>query len=172
MHFIWNLHKSLYGTDLVLVNDFDVYEKISNTMQKHIANMRCPVPFGSTQIASASINQVIMCNMETYKSYYRDFSYTLLDNLIYNRFNNVFQNNIGCDNHHAIFIIEDDVQMVVYSSLPSLIKNGYNLYINGIADTTSSSHSIINNFFIGYYPLANDSIYDIDELNLENLYII
>ena len=110
--------------------------------------------------------------METYKSYYRDFSYTLLDNLIYNRFNNVFQNNIGCDNHHAIFIIEDDVQMVVYSSLPSLIKNGYNLYINGIADTTSSSHSIINNFFIGYYPLANDSIYDIDELNLENLYII
>ena len=172
LHFIWNLHKSLYNTDLILTNNIDVIEAISNNMKKHIANMRVQVPFGSTQAISDSNLHALLCNLESFKFYYNNDRYYSLSNIVLSRYNDFYQKNLITDDSRAIFILEKDMPLITYSFIHELLENGCVVYFNAREDYNSMDTKILYNFLKGYFPLADDSIYDKNELELNRLYLI
>jgi hypothetical protein len=76
-------------------------------------------------------------------------------------------------NNNSIFILENDLPLIVYSYILDYIKS-YNLYLNGISNSNiiNIEYTTFYNFINLLYPFADDSFYDINPDSLEKLYLI
>lgn len=172
LQFIWNLHRSLYSGDLVLTNNYDEINEISNNIKKYIANMPCQVPFGGTQAISDGIAHSIICNLEAFKLYYIRNGNMGLQASIYDRYRNCCHQNNETEYTKSLFILEKDMPIITYSYIAPLLKERYRLYINCPENLNMVDSTMLNNFLKGCFALAYDGLYDIDDTVLNDLYLI
>ena len=168
---LWNLHKSKTNTDLVLVNDFSKMEMIETDMKKCIANMRCHIPFGSSQILSDNIEHRLSCNTTSIKNLYLQNSRIYFKDIIDSIYKKYMQGNSWVTGLNSIFILENDMPLITYSYVLDLVNHGYRLYLSGIS-IDNIDRLALNNFLNMYIPYADTSIYDINERDMKSLYVI
>lgn len=173
LQFLWNRTVSIKNNDVVLINNYDVVNELSNDIRKHIASMKCQIPLGSNQIFSNNINHHIMCNLKTFNNNYLINRNYDLNNDIKRVYNYYIQGNHWIEDPITIFILENDMPIITYSYLiNSFKKNKYNLYLNGITNTNSIDNVVLKNFLNGYFTQATSFIYDIEDNNLNDLYLV
>lgn len=172
LNFIWNLHKSKMNTDLVLINNIDKINEISNDIKKHIAHMECHVPFGSTQIMSDSDQHLVSCNLKSFTDLYLKNNSIDFQSYIHEIYNNYFQKNPWADGFYSLFILEKDMPLITYSYVINLINSGFQIYLNGIENKDSIDKIILDNFLNSSFPKIDTSIYDKEDLSLNCLYLI
>lgn len=172
LYFIWNRHKCLYNTDLVLYKNSDAVDSISATIKKHISKMPCQVPFGSNQIMSDDYHHRLNCSEESINNYFLQTCTMLFDSIdkVYKTHINTYNNDIL---KNAIFILETEMPIISYSYILDLSKK-YKMYLNSIrADSVpSKDYAIFDNFLYMLYPTFNDDLYDMNPNDLKSIYII
>jgi hypothetical protein len=173
LHFLWNRYSSMFNTDIVLVNNHDVIKELSNDIRKHIASMECQIPIGSNQIISDHTNRYITCNMNAFNNYYIiNRNYNLIDNIKY-IYNQNAQQNHWVKGDLNIFILENDMPLITYSCLIKSFKNNnYKLYLNGIHNDNSIDKEVLKNFLKGCFSTALSPIYDTEDNELKDLYLV
>lgn len=172
LKFLWNYHRELYGSDIVLCNTNENIKSISNDIKKHLSNMDCQVILGHSQIASDDMNRILVSNLNSFKEYFLKKSDNLFRKHIAEINNLYISNNSDVKNNTALFILEKDIPLITYSYIIDYINSDYRLYLNGISDKMSIDRIILNNFLTAYFPKVDDSIYDKDNSELNYLYLI
>ena len=172
LQFLWNYHKSLYNTDIVLVNNLDSIDKISNDIKKHIAHMECQVPLGSSQIISDNRYHYIMSNLDSFNNYYNkkdseDELYFI--KTIRSYIKERLINNFGVESlSYRIFILESDMSIIPYAQLDTITD--LRLCLNAMDTSITGSNILYESF--KYNNLANSKIYDIKDDILDRFYVI
>ena len=172
LYFLWNLHRSKFNTDLVLVNDLDNMANISNEVKTHIAHMRCHVPFGSTQALSDDQNHYLLCNIKTFSNLYLQNNSIDFLQTVNTTYNHYCKKNTWAESFDALFILEKDVPLITYSYMINLIKSGFKLYLNRRENESSIDTIILYNFLNTIFPKFDTSIYDKKDTELNSLYLI
>jgi hypothetical protein len=173
LYFLWNLHKSLYNTDLVLVNNNDKVTQISDVIKNYIAQMQCPVPFGSTQIMSDGLPHFLNCGLSRFSKQYCLNRQVILMELIDQMYDNYMKRNDWVESTRSLFVLENDLPTLSYSYILNSITDKCRFYLNGRTDPSSIDTITLNNFLQICYPYADTSMYDItDDTDLSSIYLI
>lgn len=171
LQFLWNYHRSLYNTDIVLVNKLESVEKISNDIKRHIANMECQVPLGSYQLMSDNRYRYVISDFNSFKYYYSKkdddeklFYIETLRSFIKER----LINNLGTESTYRIFILETDMCNLPYAQLDTVddIKVCLNIMTKDRVGSGDAYKAI------EHKEQATSKVYDIKDDDLNKFYVI
>jgi len=171
LQFLWNYHKSLYNTDIVLVHNLESVDKISSDIKKHIAHMECQVPLGSSQIMSDNRYRYVISNFNSFKKYYnkKEFDEELyyiktLRSFIKER----LINNLGTESTYRIFILETDMCNLSYAQLDT--ADDLKVCMNIMKKDRVGSDVVYKS--IEYKEKATSKVYDTRDDELNKFYVI
>jgi len=172
LHFLWNLHRSLYCSDIVLMNSSGDIGDISDSIKKHIAHMECQVPYGSTQAISDNSTHSVGCGMDFIANYGITQATKILNAAIDSIYENCIKRNAWTENNPVLFILEHNMPALSYSYILNATQNKYRMYFNGMNNSLKTGSIILYNMLSYQYEVASLSLYDKNVNVLDELYLI